>query len=189
MKDNFKVQVHGHVRVQDAESGEIVVDKCNAIHPQNMALVIAKALARDDNGFIFKLTFGNGGTFFNSSNQIVYRPPNTVGAADLYNPTYEVQVDDQATGTPVTNSVIAAPSPSPSITSVVTVTAQLNANEPAGQASADNVTVNPEAPFMFDEVGLKTPDGILLSHLVFSPFEKTANRAFLIIYTLTISVS
>jgi hypothetical protein len=36
---------------------------------------------------------------------------------------------------------------------------------------------------------LKAADGSLLTHLVFSPFEKTANRAFLIIYTLTISVS
>src|SRR5574343_570246 len=179
MKDSIKAEVIGHVQVIDAKTKEVVVDKKNAIHPQNMALVIAKALARDSGGYIYKMCFGNGGTFFNSSNKIVYRPPNTVGLADLYNVTYEVQVDEQSVGTPSTNSVVAAPSPSPAITSIITITAQLNANEPAGQAVADNVTTDAEAPFMFDEVGLKTVDGELLSHLVFSPFEKTANRAFL----------
>jgi hypothetical protein len=189
MKEKLNVSVNGHVMIRDAVTNEVIVDKCNAIHPQNMAYVIAKALSRDSNGYIYKLCFGNGGTFFNSSNQIVYRPPNTVGSADLYGLTYEVQVDDQSTGTPSTNSVASSQSASPAITSIVTITAQLNANEPAGQASADNVTTDPDAPFMFDEVGLKTTDDLLLSHLIFSPFEKTANRAFLIVYTLTISVS
>jgi hypothetical protein len=71
----------------------------------------------------------------------------------------------------------------------VTVVALLGASEPAGQAVADNITTDPESLFVFDELGLKTADGLLLSHLVFSPIEKTANRAFIITYTLTISVS
>jgi hypothetical protein len=154
-----------------------------------MALIIARALSRDENGGIFKLCFGNGGTFFNSSNQIVYRPPNTTGAATLYNETYFVQVDDQSVGTPPTNSVVSSPSPDPAITSVITITAQLNANEPAGQAAADNITTNPNAPYVFDEIGLKSFDDLLLTHIIFSPYEKTANRAFLFTYTLTISVS
>jgi len=191
MKEQFQVRVDGHVVIRDAETNEIVVDEHNAIHPQNMALVIARAMARDSltTPGISTLAFGNGGTFFNSTNQLVYRPPNTVGTASLYSQTWSVGVDDLAVGTPSTNSVTAAQSSSPAITSVVTVTAQLNANEPSGQAAADNITTNPNSLFTFDEIGLKSSDGLLLTHLVFTPFEKTANRAFLIIYTLTISVS
>lgn len=189
MHQKFNVTTLGRVKITDANTGEVILDKKNAVHPQNMALALARGLARDADGTVFELCFGNGGTFFNTSGQIVYRPPNTVGATDLYNQTYQVQVDEEEAGTPVTNSVIAAASPDPSITSVVTVTAQLTAAEPSGQAVADDLTTDPEALFMFDEVGLKTADGLLLSHLIFSPIEKTANRAFLITYTLTISVS
>src|ERR1017187_6288968 len=175
MKDRCQVTLAGRVMIRDALTNELIVDKSNAIHPQNMAFVIAKALSRDSNGYIYEMDFGNGGTFYNSSNQIVYRPPNTVGAAaTLYNTTYSVQVDEQSVGTPSTNSVVSAPSASPAITSIITITAQLNANEPTGQAAADNVTTDPGALYMFDEVGLRTPAGVLSSHLVFSPFEKTA---------------
>jgi hypothetical protein len=191
MKEMLQVGVNGRVKIFDADTKELILDKCNAIHPQHCALIIAKALSRDitTSPGIFSLNFGNGGTFYNSSNQLVYRPPNTVGAATLYNQTYSVQVDDQAVGTPPTNSVTAAPATSPSINSIVTITAQLNANEPSGQAVADNITTNPDAPYMFDEIGLKSSDGLLLSHVITSPIEKTANRAFFIIYTLTISIS
>lgn len=189
MNEHFKVQVLGHVNIRDAETGSLVLAKSNAIHPQNMAQAIARSLSRDANGSIFKMVFGNGGTFFNSSQQIVYRSPNTIGSAELYNPTYEVQVDEQDVATPATNSVTSSASPNPAITSLVTVVALLGASEPAGQAVADNITTNPESLFVFDELGLKTADGLLLSHLVFSPIEKTANRAFVITYTLTISVS
>ena len=189
MKDFIKTKAVGHVKIYDAETKQLIQEKTNAIHPQNLALVIARGLSRDSSGFISKLVFGNGGTFLNSSDQIVYRPPNTVGASTLYNQTYEVLVDDQNVSTPSSNSVVSAASPLPAITSIVTITAELSANEPAGQAVSDNITVDPNSNFMFDELGLMTDDGLLLSHLVFSPFEKTANRAFLIEYTLTISVS
>ena len=192
MKEQFQVKVNGHVVVRDVKTNEIVLDQSNAIHPQNMALIIARSLARDSvtSPGIFSMSFGNGGTFYNSSNVLIYRPPITVGSsASLYNQTYSVQVDDQSAGTPATNSVTYAQSTNPAITSVVTIVAQLGAGEPVGQAPTDNITVNPNAPFVFDEIGLKSSDGLLLSHLVFNPFEKTANRAFLITYTLTISVS
>ena len=189
MNDLMNVRILGHVNIRDSVTGALVMAKTNAVHPQHMAIAIARSLARDSNGSIFKMCFGNGGTFFNSSQQIVYRSPNTIGETDLYNLTYEVLVDEQDSNTPVTNSVFSSVSPSPAITSIVTIVAELGASEPAGQATADNTTTNPESFFMFDEIGLKTADGLLLSHLVFSPIEKTSNRAFIITYTLTISVS
>ena len=71
MNEHFKVQVLGHVNIRDAKTGSLVLAKSNAIHPQNMAQAIARSLSRDANGSIFKMVFGNGGTFFNSSQQIV----------------------------------------------------------------------------------------------------------------------
>lgn len=190
MNELLNVQIHGHVKIQDAETGALVLAKSNAVHPQNMATVIARSLAKDSNGTIFKMCFGNGGTFFNSSQQIVYKTPNIIGlSADLNHLTYEVFVDEQDAGTPVTNSVTASSSPSPSITSIVTVVAELGASEPSGQAVSDDITTNPESLYVFDELGLKTADNLLLSHLIFSPIEKTSNRAFIITYTLTISIS
>lgn len=189
MKEPICVKMNGHVKIRDKDTQEVILDESNAIHPQHMASIIAKALSRESNGYIFSLAFGNGGTFLNSSNQLVYRPSNTVGIANLYNTTYTVQVDDQTAGTSSTNSVISSPSSAPSISSLITITAQLGANEPTGQALTDNVTLNPNSLFTFNEMGLKSSDGLLLSHLVFSPVEKTANRAFEIIYTLTVSVS
>lgn len=188
--DNLNLNLIGRVTIHDAATGELLRDKRNAIHPQNMSLVVARALAREDNGHVFELAFGNGGTFYNTSSQLVFKAPNIFGSsATLYNETYAVQVDETASGTPVTNSVVALPSPAPALTSLVIVTAQLSALEPLGQAVADNLTTDPEGTFVFDEIGLKSADGLLLSHLVFSPIEKTANRAWLITYTITVSAS
>lgn len=188
--DLFNVKLSGRVTIHDAVTGELLRDKRNAIHSQNMALVVARALAREDNGYIFELAFGNGGTFYNSSSLLVYKTPNILGSsATLYNETYTVKVDEASSGTPATNSTVALSSPTPALTSLVVVTAQLSASEPLGQAVSDAVTTDPEAPFVFDEIGLKSPDGLLLTHLVFNPIEKTANRAWLITYTITVNAS
>lgn len=189
MKDLIKIGTMGRVVIQDVETGEVIMNKSNAIHPQHMALILSRGISRDQNGYIFSIAFGNGGTFLNSVNQIVYRPPITIGNATLYNQTYSVQVDDQSTGTPSTNSVTSSPSTNPAITSIVTIIAQLNSTEPAGQAVTDNLTTSVNSTYTFNEMGLMSPDGLLLTHLTFNPFEKTSNRAFLVTYTLTIGVS
>ena len=165
----------GRVTIFDSNF-KILAQKYNAVHPQNMATLVTRSLARDANGTIFKMAFGNGGTFVNSSGQTIIRPPNTIGAATLYNQTYEIQVDEQAAGTPETSSVVASRSPSPAITSVVTITAQLASGEP-------------NADFTWDEIGLKTEDDLLLSHLVFEARNKTVGEADLIVYELLVSVA
>ena len=190
MNNNFHILTKGHITIRDAVTNKIVMDEDNAVHAQNMALSISKALGHDNSGCIASLAFGNGGTFYNSSNVINYRSPNVIGTdAGLYKQTYSVKVDDQAAGTPSTNSVVALLSPPPSISSIMIVTAYLSSSEPSGQAVSDNITINPESDFIFDEMGLVSADGSLLTHCVFNPVEKTANRSFLVTYTLTISVS
>lgn len=187
--ENLKLKFVGRVIIRDAITGEILRDKFNAIHPKNIATAVGRSMSNDPTGLISKMVFGNGGSFYNSGNQLVYRSPITIGNAALYNQTYSVDVDEYESATPVTNSVISSAAPPPSISTIITITAQLNSDEPSGQAVADNVTTDPDAPFVFDEIGLTTSDDLLISHLIFAPIEKTANRAFLITYTLTVSVS
>lgn len=195
MENTLNTTVIGHVLIQDRnpnDPADVVtkLDQKNAIHPQNMARVIAKALANEQGGNIYTLALGNGGTYIDSSQQIVYLPPQTtLTTANLYNETYSEVIDDANTAVGLGNSVTSMPSAPPAVTSVVTVTIILTADEPAGQQATDNVTTNPEAPFVFDELGLKNHDGLLMTHIVFSPIEKTASREIIVTYTLTISVS
>lgn len=186
------IDVTGHVVIEDKDTGEVLVDKKNAIHPQNMARIFARGLANETNSHIFRLALGNGGTHINAGLSINYLQPNIIGSnASLYNKTYEEIVDDKHVNVGVGNSAVSSPSPEPALTSVVTVTLELSGNEPAGQATSDGETTNPDSAFTFDELGLFTSDQapLMLSHLIFSPVEKTANRSIVITYTLTISVS
>lgn len=192
MNLNTKVNVHGHVKMQYKDTNEVIFEKDNAIHPQNMATVIARGLAHETNSWVYSMGLGNGGTHIDASLNIVYLPPNTTGTgATLYNQTYSQIVDSQNASVSQGDSVVASASPAPAITSIVTVTMELSPDQPNGQATSDNQTTNPDSTYTFDELGLYSQDTppLLLSHLIFSPVEKTSNRSILITYTLTISVS
>jgi hypothetical protein len=190
MDMKFKTEVIGHVKAFYSDTNEVVLDKYNAVHPQNMARVIARGLANEPNHQIYTIALGNGGTYIDSTQNIVYNSPNIIGTdANLYNTTYQEVVDDGNASVGIGNSVISQASPSPAISSIVICNIQLSANEPAGQAATDGQTTDPESPFTFDELGLKTVDGLLLTHIVFNPIEKNAQRELIISYTLTISVT
>lgn len=213
MKEILNAAVLGHVLVKD-DLGNVLIDKTNAIHPANMATAIARGLSNANNSQIYKLKLGNQGTYVDSSQQIVFRPPNTTGTtADLYNPTYVEVVDDSDSGVGVGNSVTFTNVPSPSTSTRVIVTCVISANEAINRATdeADSDTdddggldgvdaVPTEGEFFFDELGLFTAgtgspdllnetDELMLSHLIFSPIEHTGNRELTIIYTLTITVT
>jgi len=204
---NFKVK--GHVHIKDAKTGEVLLDKDNAIHNQNMAVAIARGLSNTDfdaigTHQIYALALGNGGSDVNNMNQITYLPPNvSSGAADrLYNQTYYEVVDEQQAGTPSANSVTYQQS-GIDTTSIVIITATIAAGEPSGQDISDSPPdPNFNSEFAFDELGLYTygtngaftdggvpVDSLLLTHIIFSPILKTANRELVITYTLTVSVS
>jgi hypothetical protein len=212
MKESFKTRVVGSVQIKD-DLGNVLVDKQNAIHPGNMATAIARGLSNASNFQIYKLKLGNQGTYVDSSQQIVFRPPNTTGTtADLYNPTYVEVVDDSNSGVGVGNSVTFTNIPSSTSTRVI-ITCVVSANEAVNRATdesdtdtndgggLDGVDSTPtEGEFFFDELGLFTAgtgtpdllnetDELMLSHLVFSPIEHTGNRELTIVYTLTITVT
>ena len=66
MTDTFKdlngVLLQGHIKISDPESGEILIDKRNAIHYEDMSIALAESLANSGQGPIYKMAFGNGGT-------------------------------------------------------------------------------------------------------------------------------
>lgn len=212
MKESFKTHVVGTVEIKD-DLGNVLVSKSNAIHPGNMATAIARGLSNASNYQIYKLKLGNQGTYVDSSQQIVFRPPNTTGVtADLYNPTYVEVVDDANASVGVGNSVTYTNIPSSTSTRVI-ITCVVSANEAVNRATdeadtdtadsggLDGVDSTPtEGSFFFDELGLFTAglgtpdllnetDELMLSHLVFSPIEHTGNRELTIVYTLTITVT
>jgi hypothetical protein len=192
MINDLPIKVTGHVHAEYEDNGEVLLDQFNDIHPQNMARVIARALAHEENSWVFQMKLGNGGTHIDANLQIEYLQPITQGvSATLYNTTYEEIIDDQNASNPIDNSVVSYASPDPAITSLVVCKMKLDSTEPAGQAPNDGSTTNPDSTFTFDELGLFTSDdpALMLSHLIFSPIEKTSNRSILVTYTLTVSVS
>lgn len=195
----FKTKVTGHVLIKDRATGEVLVNKKNAIHNKNMAVAIARGLANEppDLGTgigtnqIYKLKLGNGGSVVDNTNIITYQQPNVVGTgATLYNETYSEVIDEAQAGTATENSVTYLESAALDETSIVICTATIAAGEPAGQDVTDTEG-NPytESVYAFDELGLFTSDDRMLSHIIFSPILKTANREIVVTYTLTISVS
>lgn len=99
-QDFLPVKVTGHCKIKD-DLGNLLLDECNDIHPQNIARVISRALANEHNYSIHRIAFGNGGTETDAAFQITYRTPNTGVSPDvntwdsrLYSETYSEIVDD-----------------------------------------------------------------------------------------------
>jgi hypothetical protein len=100
-EDALQMKMSGHLLAVEVETGNVVADEFNDIHPQNMARAIARGLANESNYYIHRVALGNGGTSVNAAFQISYKTPNTGVAPDpntfdsrLYNETYSEIVDD-----------------------------------------------------------------------------------------------
>lgn len=101
--DTMLTKLVGHVEIYDTTDASpvLLLDKSNAIHPQNMSRIIARALANEKNSNIYRIAFGNGGTVVDAAHQITYKPvndgfpPDPAGwRSQLYNETYSEIVDD-----------------------------------------------------------------------------------------------
>ena len=60
--DQSGVMMTGHIKIFDPETGEVIVDKRNAIHYENMSQGLANSLANKTTGFVHEKAFGNVGT-------------------------------------------------------------------------------------------------------------------------------
>lgn len=187
------IVVQGHIKIFDPETNEVYVNKRNAIHYENMSEAIAYSLSNKGFNFISEMHFGNGGTTVDPTGVITYLPTNTnMQNADLYNPTYYKIVDDTnvANPDPGRNKISITHVPG-KIYSDIVITCLLNYGEPTGQAAFDN-SQDLNGQFVFDELGLKSfnlageATGKLLTHVIFSPVQKSLNRLIQIDYTVRI---
>jgi hypothetical protein len=196
MTDTFKdlngVLLAGHIKIHDPESGEVLIDKRNAIHYENMSIALAESLANAGQGPIYKMAFGNGGTSVDPTGIITYLTPNSTGTnASLYNQTFNKVVDDQASNNtdPVRNKIETRHVSGTNYTDIL-VSCLLDYGEPSGQDAFDTTT-NTENLYVFDELGLisQGPDGAdgrLLTHVIFHPVQKSLNRLIQIDYTVRV---
>ena len=193
--DQAGIYVQGHIKIHDPESGQVFVDKRNAIHYENMSLALARSIANKGTGFIYDMHFGNGGTSVDATGVITYLPPRTTGAnADLYNDTFR-KASDNSLGKIVDNTSVLNDDPTRNkievrhtpgyLYSDVFVTCLLDYSEPVGQLAFDNSSTS-DGEYVFDELGLKTEDGTLLTHVIFHPVQKALNRQIQVDYTIRI---
>jgi hypothetical protein len=186
----FKVE--GFLKIFDPNNGEIFVDKKNAIHYENISVAMADTLAHRDQGWIYLMAFGNGGSSVDTTGVITYLPPNTTGQnADLYNETYAKVVDDNsAANTDPANNNMRVIHTAGKVYTDILDTCLLDYGEPLGQQAFDNST-NFNGEYVFDELGLKTWNGSatdlrLITHVIFHPVQKSLNRQIQIDYTVRI---
>jgi hypothetical protein len=217
-KDLIQSQVIGTLKIYDKDSVDILVQKKNAIHPGNMAYVLASALAgkaisvnsSGDAPHINWMQFGNGGSV--STTTLSYKSPRvnstydelaiTASNSSLYVPKYEQLLtntvyfpgEDMGAGELVPNNT-AKVNFSVNLTHADYATA-VSETIPANDASTDASAVE---AFTFDEIGLMagvTNSGaldktktLMLTHVTFHPVLLSANRTIVIDYTITIQIS
>jgi hypothetical protein len=190
--ESGNVGIQGHIKIYDPVSKEVFINKRNAIHYENFSIALAKSIANQGEGTISEMVFGNGGTRV-TDGFITYLTPNNVGSgASLYNQTYYKTIDSRLPSSldPSRNFMETRHIAGVTYTDIL-VSCLLDFGEPAGQLAFDNAT-NSDSPFVFDELGLKAYDpngpdqGMLLTHVVFHPVQKSLNRMIQIDYTIRI---
>lgn len=183
--------IQGHIKIHDPKTGEILVNKRNAIHYENMSIALAESLANEGQGFINSMVFGTGGTYIDPTGIVTYLTPNSTGTnATLYNQTFSKVVDDRSVSNtdPVRNKIETRHVNGTNYTDIL-VTCLLDYGEPSGQDAVDNAT-GTESLYVFDELGLQSYSssgtGRLLTHVIFHPVQKSLNRLIQIDYTVRI---
>ena len=195
MIDNIKeengVMLQGHIKITNPKTGEVIVDKRNAIHYENMSISLAESLANAGQGTIYEMAFGNGGTSIDPTGIITYLTPNSTGTnASLYNQTFIKVVDDRSVNNtdPARNKIESRHVSGTNYTDIV-VSCLLDYGEPSGQDAIDNAT-NADSLYVFDELGLVSYNpagqGRLLTHVIFHPVQKSLNRLIQIDYTVRV---
>jgi hypothetical protein len=191
LKEYSGLHVEGHIKIFDPASGETFINKRNAINYENMSLSLAESLANQGQGFIYEMSFGNGGTSVDPTGIITYLTPNTTGTtASLYNQTYTKVVDDRSVNNvdPTRNKTEVRHVSGTNYTDIL-VSCLLDYGEPDGQDAFDTSS-NSNGLYVFDELGLKgfrsSSSGRLLTHVIFHPVQKSLNRLIQIDYTVRV---
>lgn len=191
IRDKNGVSIQGHIKIHDPESGKVYVNKRNAIHYENMSLALAESLANQGYGFVYEMSFGNGGTSVDPTGIVTYLTPNSTGTnASLYNQTFTKVVDERAVANtdPTRNKTEIRHVSGTNYTDVL-VRCLLDYGEPAGQDAFDTAGSS-ENLYVFDELGLRSYSesgtGRLMTHVIFHPVQKSLNRLIQVDYTVRI---
>lgn len=193
LEENQNTKVAGHIKILDPETGEVFVDKRNAINYENMSIALAYSLAGLTSGdgvtgdpySILQLGFGNGGVNVTGTGNLSYRATNTsTVSGQLYNQTYVKNVDHSQTEDTENNIVISHVGGNNYSDIIITCT--LGYNEPSDQDEFDTAVDN-NGDYIFDELGIRLQTGEYISHVIFHPVQKSANRKIQVIYTVRIT--
>jgi hypothetical protein len=192
MSEVANSNIKGFLKVYDPKTNEIFFEGSNAIHFENISESLAQSMSNKNLGYIYKMSFGNGGSSVDPTGIITYLPANTTSQnADLYNETFTKVVDDNSlTNTDTTRNNLTVVHTSGKVYTDILVSCLLDYSEPNGQQAFDNST-SLDGEFIFDELGLKTWNGSstdlrLITHVVFHPVQKSLNRQIQIDYTVRI---
>ena len=203
MKSNINIDMQGHVKIFDVDTGEIFVDKPNKIHSENMSRCIANTLSNKDNFTIYEMHFGSDGTITDAQGNISYREPKVnLANDDLYADKFFKNIDTlDADNSDIANNKMEVVYADGSAYTDKIITSTLAYNEPSSSDTnfnlsspivSQNTADNSDGQFIFDEIGLKAKSidgrnqGLLLSHVIFHPVEKSANRKIQVLYTIRI---
>ena len=187
------LSIQGHIKIFDPTTQEVFINKRNAIHYENFSIGLAQAMSNQGNGFISEMCFGNGGSRIDPTGIITYLTPNSSGLnASLYNQTYYKNIDaTNAQDLNPNRNFMEVRHITGTAYSDILVSCLLDFGEPTGQQAFDQAT-NINSDYVFDELGLRaySPDGadkgILLTHVIFHPVQKSLNRLLQIDYTVRI---
>ena len=185
------IGIEGHIKIWDPESGEVLVRRRNAVNYENMSVAIANLLANETGGTstyeIKTMRFGNGGTSIDGLGAVTYKATNTNSAGGaLYNQTHSQTIDEAISGSADNGTEVSHTSPN--TYADVAVTCTIDYGTPSGQDTADTAT-NMNGTYVFDELALYTANDTLLTHVIFHPVQKSANRKIQVVYTLRIRSS
>jgi len=206
MKQSIEVKAEGHLLIRDADSKEVIRDTHNDIHLENFSEAIALSLGGYDRGFIEEMHFGSGGSIISATGEIDYNDNQAnpgIGIAtrdaDLYGPSsgykpYFKVINERSSrfiSDPDKNNIKIVHTNGTTYTDIV-ITCTLDYGEPDDQSAFDDASTMKD-DYVFDEMGLKTYDSVtetkrLLTHVIFHPVQKAANRAIEIVYTIRITM-
>ena len=214
-KDVIQSQVIGTLKIYDKDSGEVLVQKKNAIHPGNMAYVLASAMAgkptsvnsSGDAPHINWMQFGKGGSV--STTTLSYKSPRvnstydelavTASNSSLYTPTYEQETENTVYFPGGAMGDLTVPNNTAKVNFSVNISHSDYQTAVGGSIPTTDSSVAPD--YTFDEIGLlagvrnsgaTTLDRtktLMLTHVTFHPVLLSANRTIVIDYTVTIQIS
>jgi hypothetical protein len=196
MNNIVGLEVIGFLKIHDPQSGQVLLEKKNAIHYENISEALAFTLSNRGMGTIYQMAFGNGGASVDATGIITYLPPNTTGQnSSLYNQTYAKIVDDTlVSNTDVESNKMNVNHASGKVYSDILVQCLLGYSEPSGQEAFDNGS-STTGDYVFDEIGLLANYGQdengevvtkLITHVIFHPIQKALNRQIQVDYTIRI---